>query len=354
MHNLPKLCIVLYCILFFYIPTTQGQVAVIDSILSDTSSIRLPQRKIRAFTKKLLSKTGKQIKSYKPVTRVYQKFDGHSFWKKTNQLGLNLTEVAFVNWNAGGNNSISALASLNFVRKYKYRYVQWDNQLTLKYGINAQDGKRFRKTTDEIRFVSTFGYRRDTISNWFYSVKTNFKSQFTHGYKYPNTEKPISKFMAPGYFFFGAGTEYSLDKKNKNFNLYTSPITLKATFVLDQELANSGAFGVQKAQYDTEGNLLQPGKQSVQEFGMLLTSTWKKELLKNITLDHRIQLYSDYLNSFGNIDVDWEINLNFMINKIFKAHLGAHLLYDDDVRFDVIKDDNGLIVDNGSAKTQFK
>ena len=34
------------------------------------------------------------------------------------------------------------------------------------------------KTDDQIRLSSTFGYRRDTISNWYYSVKANFNTQF--------------------------------------------------------------------------------------------------------------------------------------------------------------------------------
>lgn len=31
------------------------------------------------------------------------------YWIEKNTLGMNLSEVAFVNWNAGGNNSFSAL-----------------------------------------------------------------------------------------------------------------------------------------------------------------------------------------------------------------------------------------------------
>ncbi|MCV6630769.1 MAG: hypothetical protein OIF50_13030, partial [Flavobacteriaceae bacterium] len=186
----------------------------------------------------------------------------------------------------------------------------------------------------------------------FYSIKANFRTQFTHGYKYPNTDKIISSFMAPGYLFLGAGGDYSLDKKR--FNFYVSPVTLKATFVLRQELANTGAFGVKKAVYDAQGNLLKEGKQVEQEFGILLTNTWSKELLKNISLKHRINLYTDYLESFGNIDIDWELQLQFLINKYFKANLGGHLIYDDDVRFDVVKNNLGQIVDSGHALTQFK
>lgn len=36
------------------------------------------------------------------------------YWSEKNTFGVNLTEVAFVNWNSGGNNSVSALFLLEF------------------------------------------------------------------------------------------------------------------------------------------------------------------------------------------------------------------------------------------------
>ncbi|HUH45532.1 MAG TPA: DUF3078 domain-containing protein, partial [Arenibacter sp.] len=77
--------------------------------------------------------------------------------------------------------------------------------------------QKLRKADDAIRFSSTFAYRRDTISNWYYSVKANFNTQFSNGYKYPDTDTPISRFMSPGYAFIGAGTSYIPEGKNLIF-----------------------------------------------------------------------------------------------------------------------------------------
>ena len=33
-------------------------------------------------------------------------------WTKSNRVGLDLSEVAFVNWNSGGSNSVSGLAEV--------------------------------------------------------------------------------------------------------------------------------------------------------------------------------------------------------------------------------------------------
>lgn len=253
-----------------------------------------------------------------------------SAWKSKNTVGFDLSEIAFVNWNAGGTSSISGLLKGNFTRIYATERSKWVNELIIKYGINKQDGLAVRKSDDEFRFNSTFGYRNDESSNWYHSAKFNFNTQFTNGYKYPNTDNPISKPFAPAYTFLGAGADYF--DKAKKFDVYISPVTLKSTLVLDQTLANKGAFGVTKATYDTEGNLLSEGKQSKTEIGFLVTNYYKKEVWKNITMENRLSLYSDYANNFGNIDVDWKLQFDLVVNQYVSANIGAHAIYDDDVK----------------------
>ena len=153
-------------------------------------------------------------------------------WSKKNSVGINMNEVAFVNWNAGGNNSISALFYGNFERKFQKDLLLWKTSATVRYGLNAQDGRKVRKTDDEISLNSTYGYKRDSTSNFRYSAKFNFKTQFANGYKYPQRDKEISSFMAPGYVFLGVGAEYFAPKED--LTVYLSPLTDKSTFVLDQ------------------------------------------------------------------------------------------------------------------------
>jgi hypothetical protein len=253
-----------------------------------------------------------------------------SHWQKKYTLGFDLNEIAFVNWNAGGTSSISGLLKGNFTRIYATEKSKWVNELIVKYGINKQDGLAVRKSDDEFRFNSTYGYRNDASSNWYHSAKFNFNTQFTNGYKYPNTEHPISKPFAPAYTFLGAGADYF--DKAKKFDVYISPITLKSTLVLDQTLANKGAFGVTKATYDSEGNIITEGKQSKTEFGFLVTNYYKKEVWKNITMENRLSLYSDYANNFGNIDVEWKLQFDLVVNQYVSANIGAHAIYDDDVK----------------------
>lgn len=258
------------------------------------------------------------------------KNDSISFWKQKNTVGLDVSQIAFVNWNAGGTSSISGLLKGDFIRKYDKNNLKWVNELIVRYGINKQDGIELRKTDDALKFNSTLGYRKDSLTNWYTSAKFNFSTQFTNGYAYPNTTNAISKIFAPAYVFLGAGSEYN--NKEEKFSIYISPLTMKTTLVLDQELANQGAFGVEKATYDVDGNLITKGKQYRQELGFLVTSQYKKEIFKNIIWENRINLYSDYINKFGNVDVDWQFKFDLVVNEYVKANIGAHIIYDDDIK----------------------
>ena len=256
--------------------------------------------------------------------------DTTSHWTKKNRVGFDISEIAFVNWSAGGNSAISGLLKGDFSRIYAKGNQKWVNDLSIRYGLNKQDGFEMRKTDDAIQINSTFGYRKDTITNWYHSAKFNFNTQFTNGYAYPNTDKAISRLFAPAYFFLGVGAENASKSKHRVF--YISPFTFKNTLVLDQRLANQGAFGVTKAQYDANGNMIINGKRSKTELGFLFTSYYKKDIVKNVILVNRLVLYSDYINNFGNIDIDYDFMLDLVVNQYIRANIGARIIYDDDIK----------------------
>ena len=286
------------------------------------------------------------------IQEKIKRFHMPSFWTKTNRATINLNEVAFVNWNAGGNNSVSVIMSLHSERNYKFRYVQWNNSLDFRYGLNAQEGQTIRKTDDQIRLSSTFGHRKDTISKWYSSGKMNFNTQLSNGYKYPDRTTPISRLMAPGYLFLGVGTSYIDDAKK--LNIYLSPLTQKATFVLDQDLADRGAFGVRKATYDALGNKITDGEKVFMELGILVTNTYERTVAENVLVKSNLSLYTDYLASFGNIDVDWFLDIHLKVNKFISSNIGMHFIYDDDILFDRVVNDLGFVEQNGRPKLQFK
>jgi hypothetical protein len=270
-------------------------------------------------------------------------------WNNKNRIGFDISEIAFINWNAGGTSSISGLLRGQFNKVYTNDNYNWTNELIVRYGLNKQDGIELRKTEDVFQLNSAFGYRKDTLSNWYHTAKFNFNTQFTDGYTYPNTEISISRPFAPAYIFLGIGAEYA--SKDKNKLLYLSPFTSKMTIVLDQRLANLGAFGVDEAVYDLDGNLIAAGKNLRTELGFLITSFYKKEILKNIIMENRLSLYSDYIKDFGNIDIDYQFTLELVVNSHVKTNIGVHVKYDNDIK--AIEQINGELVAVG-PKVQLK
>lgn len=272
---------------------------------------------------------------------------GLSFWKKTNSLGLDINQGTFSNWSAGGYSSVSGIVKGDFNRTYEKGRTMWVNELKVRYGLNKQENVELRKTDDVLSINSSFGYKSSVKSNWYYSAKMTLNTQMANGYAYPNVEDPISRAFAPAYLFVGIGAEYF---KN-DFKAYISPVTLKSTLVLDEVLANKGEFGLDGGIFDAEGNLIKPGKKSRNELGFLFTSEWKKSIMKNVLLKNNLTLYTDYLNNFGNVDVDWQLTLEMKINSLLKATLGGHLIYDDDIKNK--RDVNGVQITEG-PRVQFK
>jgi hypothetical protein len=126
-------------------------------------------------------------------------------------------------------------------------------------------------------------------------------------------------------------------KPNDKFSLYISPLTFKMTFVLDDTLSAKGINGVEQ------------GKHFRGEYGAFLKCVYKKDnILKNLDFYTRLDLFSNLLEKPQNIDVDWEIRLNYRFTKYLTAVAALNLLYDDDTK---TLDSNG---DPGPANLQTK
>lgn len=254
-----------------------------------------------------------------------------SYWTAKSLFGLNGTQTSFVNWAAGGRNNFSALAFIDASAVYQKDKIKWSTDLKLalgglqfldKDGIN--DG--LQKTDDRIDIATSIGY--EFRKNWFWSAVGGFRTQMMDGFSFPNDSVRVSKFMAPGYANFALGIEYA---PSDNFNMFLSPLAAKFTFVNDEVLANQGAFGVSAATYDGTGALITAGKKRRDEFGAYFKLQFNKELVKNIEMKSRLELFSNYVENPQNIDVNAETVFTFKVNAWFSASLQWNLIYDDDM-----------------------
>lgn len=269
-----------------------------------------------------------------------------SYWKLKSIQGLNTTQSSFVNWNAGGRTSFNFIGSIIASADYEKNKWNWDNDLAVAFGGNKffDTGARnsFQKTEDKIDASSEFAYAFK--KHWYFNFLAGFKTQFANGYANEDDTVFTSTFMAPGYLNLDLGFEY---RPTKVWSFMLSPAALKFTFVESQMLADSGAFGVRKADIDSSGKVLRNGENFRGEFGAYIKVACEANLAKNIDLKSKIELFSNYLHNPQNIDVNGELLLNFKVNDWFSASLAWNYIYDDDVN---IKDYKGNI----GPRSQFK
>ena len=277
-----------------------------------------------------------------------QKKDSLEGWKTGGVVSLNISQVSLTNWSAGGENSLSVTGLINVFANYKKGSSTWDNDLDLSYGVVQQGNATIQKTDDKIDFTSKYGQK--AFKNWYYAGLINFKSQMTAGFNYPDDTTEVSNFMAPGYILGAIGMDF---KPSKVFTLFISPVTMKTTIVNDQNLANAGAYGVEPAEIDTLGNIISKGKNIRSEYGGYLRALVKKDIMKNVNLQSKLELFSNYSEDPGNIDVNWEVLIAMKVNKYISATISTQLLYDHDI--DIAIDTNGDdIPDKVGPRTQFK
>ena len=248
-------------------------------------------------------------------------------WKTKAKFSLLFNQSAFnFDWQGGGTSNVAGNTVLNYEFNYKKKSFTWDNKILADYGLTFLRGENFaRKTNDRIEFNSRIGQRIGE-GFWNYSLFVNFRSQFAKGYRFskdPDTDETIrteeTHFFSPAFVQIGPGL---LWKKSDDLNLNIAPVTVRMIFVDDQftsgpDYVDGDYFGVDA------------GESSRFEFGGSLAAYAKFKLFKNVTMENLLNLYSNYIEDPANIDIDYTLNLNLVVNKYITGSFAFQAIYDD-------------------------
>ena len=258
--------------------------------------------------------------------------DSIKHWTFKSLSVVSIAQNAFVNWAAGGESSLTGRVEFDYDLKYKKGKFTFDQSANLVFGLVGYVDKRVEKTNDKLNLSVAFSHQ--ISKKWSITNLSMLKTQFANGYKYPDDSTLISTFFAPAYLTISLGFNY---QPNDNFQIFLSPLSGKMTFVVNDELANKGAYGVTKADVDSVGNIITPGKHFLGEVGVNIVTSYKAELMKNIKLNTALVMHNNYLDfdiaNRWNIDVDLDTRVVFSINNIFSTILYVHLKYDHNARF---------------------
>ena len=224
-------------------------------------------------------------------------------WTTSSTPALKVSEFFFNNWATSGNSQVDATAT--FFGNYKYTHPKfvWDNIADLAYGYAWQDltedetlpfFETRRKSNDKIDLTSAISW--NAYNGWGASFTANLKTQFGRGFEYSGVgidqrEKVISDFFAPAYLT----TALSFEHKRADWSVSLSFLTGKTTFVYNDSLIAAGRnYGVLQDE-DFRRNDPTTFNHAYFALGSYVKAQYlKKDILKNLDLYARVELFYDY------------------------------------------------------------
>lgn len=256
-------------------------------------------------------------------------------WKAGVVTNIGFSQSYFEYWIKGGENNIAANIDILAFANYKKGKTEWENYLRWKYGLIQSDKiDEIIRNEDLLELNSKFGLKAS--KSWYYSTQLNIKTQLFDGYSYKNEKKErLSDFFSPGYLSLALGMDY---KPDKHFSLLLSPITGRLIYMDDIKTLDETVYGIEK------------GKHVWQQLGPYVRMKWNNQLFKSVNVDTSLELFSNYANKFGNIDVDWSTSIDMKINYFMSTRLSFQMIYDDDVAIPLYEKVNNKKVVVGSGQ----
>ena len=218
------------------------------------------------------------------------------------------------NWNAGGENSsnISFLIRENWVKKGpSFTTV---HLLEGNYGLSRQ-AVTLTKNADRLEFTTTLT-GSPKVTEWNLSSQFNVKTQLAPGYAKGDTLRiPISNFGAPiyGQFSFGLG-----NNSWENWQLFLSPMAGKSTTVLNQDLRDKAAFGV-----DT-------GATWRLEAGAKITLNYTEQFSDAFSINAKTDIFYNYWGPISATDFMFDVIALYKIKEAFSINAHLQLIRDID------------------------
>ena len=106
-------------------------------------------------------------------------------------------------------------------------------------------------------------------------------------------------------------------KKSDNLKVNITPASARAIFVNSEFTELQSAFGVEQ------------GETSRFELGANIAAYYKFDAFKNVSFENILNMYANYLENPGNIDIDYTLNVAMKVNDFLSANIALQAIYDD-------------------------
>lgn len=232
----------------------------------------------------------------------------HYGWKHGMVAALTLSQIAYTNWSAGGDNALAWTTTADGNSINEQEKTTWTNNYKFAFGQARLGDGNLRKTDDKIDLESILSYKMNQCVNPYAAV--TFKSQFAKGYKYDNNiEMPVSKFFDPAYVTESVGAGIQATKEIKT----RLGLALRETFA-DQFAA---IYTDDPTTPGLEKSKIEGGIESVTDV------EWKID--DNILFTSKLELFAPF-KTIDHIDIRSDTKLTMSVNKYITANVGVQLL----------------------------
>ena len=239
--------------------------------------------------------------------------DMKSHWRREATVMVQVTQnYVTPNWYQGGSSSFAGLAILKGYINYVTERFTWENTGEWRAGcatISADSLHKMNTTDDLLRLYSKANYR--IVPKLFGSVSAEFETRLLPTYK-SNSMKLKSGPFSPLRFNAALGLDY---KPVPGLSVSFSPLSYKVIHVMDTARVAVTDYG------------LVAGTQTQHNIGssIRLEYTWKP--VREFAMETRFFMYTNY----HYVELDLEVNCDFIINRWLSARLTLHPRYDTSV-----------------------
>lgn len=234
-------------------------------------------------------------------------------WRREATLMLQVTQnYVTSNWYQGGSSSFAGLGIAKGQISYISERFTWENFGEWRMGgstVSADSLHKINTTDDMFRIYSKANLR--IVPKLFTSVSAEIETRLLPTYQ-ANSNMLKSAPFSPFRFNAAFGIDY---KPVKNLSISVSPVAYKMIHIADTARVLSTDYGLEAGQR-TQHNI---------GSSVRIEYTWKP--VREVALESKFYFYTNYQD----VELDLEVNCDFIITRFMSARLILHPRYDTSV-----------------------
>ncbi len=236
-------------------------------------------------------------------------------WTKSLVGNVSVTQAAYDNWTAGGNNTVAFKTALDGKVEKTADKIRQTHTGQFAFGKSRIQDQGVRKIDDLLRYHLEIAY--DVVSLFKPVITLDARTQIDKGYDYSTTPNTvIAQFLSPGYVVETIGVSY----EPKPWAKFRLGAAAKQTIVEEESL---------RARYGLEEDASLNS-----EFGVALGALVEREVVKNVFLKSELDVF-EAADNLSHPDVRLKNLVQMKVNQFLNVNLEVEFYYDNDASEDL-------------------